>query len=165
MGRRSRLAVDSPAGSMTEPKYELTDEQWSLISNLFPERAVGPKGGRPPAAARPCVEGIIWILRSGARWSDMPERFPSATTCWRRHKEWTESGVWKKAWARLVRLLDREGRINHDEAIADGTFSPAKKGATRSGRPNAARARRSWFSPTQRDSPLLPTRQAPALTK
>ena len=110
MANRSRRAVESPTGSTMEPEFELTDEQWNLIADLFPESSVGPKGGRPRVASRPCAEGILWILRTGAPWKDLPKRFPSPATCWRRLKAWTEAGVWEAAWARLVRRLDREGR-------------------------------------------------------
>jgi len=152
MANRSRRAVELPTGSTMEPEFELTDEQWNLIADLFPESPVGPKGGRPVVASRPCVEGVLWILRSGARWKDLPKCFPSSTTCWRRHKRWTEEGIWAKAWARLTRLLDRQGRVNHDEAMADGTFSPAKKGVKRSARRSGAREPRSWFSSMLRGS-------------
>ena len=128
MSNRSRLAVETPAGSTMDTQYELTDEQWRLISDLFVEAPVGPQGGRPPASSRLCVEGIVWMLRSGARWKDLPRRFPSDTTCWRRLKAWTEAGIWQQAWARLIRLLDRDGRVDHEESFADGTFSAAKKG-------------------------------------
>jgi len=143
MAARSRGAVESPTGSKMEPAFELTNEQWSLIEDLFPEPVVGPQGGRPPVPPRDCVEGIVWMLRSGARWKDVPKCFPSASTCWRRHNEWTKAGIWAQAWERLVQLLDRAGRVNHDEAFADGTFSSAKKGAKRLARPSAARAPRS----------------------
>ena len=116
-------------GSTKELDKQLTDEQWQLIANLFPAKQPSPKGGRPVAPVRDCVEGILWILRTGARWKDMPARFPSATTCWRRLKEWTEAGIWMKAWARLLRKLDRQGRVDWNESMADGTFSSAKKGA------------------------------------
>lgn len=165
MADRSRGAVESPAGSTMEPEFELTDEQWHLISDLFPESGVGPEGGRPTAPARDCVEGILWILRSGARWKDLPRHFPSASTCWRRHRDWTESGVWEKAWSRLTRLLDRRGRIKHEESFADGTFSPAKKGVKRLARRNAVREPRSWFSPMRRDCRLASKPPAPVLTK
>ena len=165
MANRSRGAVESPAGSTMEPDFELTDERWNLISDLFPEPPRRPQGGRPPAPARGCFEGILWILRSGARWKDLPKHFPSSTTCWRRHKEWTEAGVWKTAWARLVRALDRRGRVKHEESFADGTFSPAKKGAKRWARPSAAKARKSWCLPMPKAFPWEPTRPAPVLTK
>lgn len=165
MKKRSSLVVEPPEGSKTEPNFELSDERWQLIKDLFPESPVGPKGGRPVAASRPCVEGILWILRSGARWKDMPTHFPSATTCWRRHRNWTRSGVWRKAWARLVQRLDREGRLNHEESFADGTFSSAKKGVKRLGRQSVARAPRSWCLPMVMASPLASIRQVPAPMK
>ena len=131
MTARSRVAVETPAGSMMEPNFELSDEQWNLIKPFFPEPPRDPRGGRPPAHSRACVEGILWMLRSGARWNDLPKHFPSDSTCWRRHKEWTENGAWQQAWACLARKLDRQGKINHEETFADGTFASAKKGAKR----------------------------------
>lgn len=120
--------ADASLGSRTELEKQLTDEQWSLISNLFPRYTPSSKGGRPPVPARACMEGILWILRTGARWKDLPKEFPSSTTCWRRLQQWTEAGIWEKAWARLLRKLDRKGSIDWDESMADGTFSAAKKG-------------------------------------
>ena len=165
MANRSGRVVKLPTGSTTEPGYELTDEQWHLIADLFPETPVGPKGGRPVVASRPCVEGILWMLRSGARWKDLPKHFPSTTTCWRRHKQWSESGIWEKAWARLARLLDRQGRVKHEEAIADGTFSSAKKGVKRLARPSEVKEPRSWFLPTRLGPHLESTQPALVLTK
>jgi transposase len=100
-----------------------------LIANLFPQAAPSPKGGRPPAPTRDCAEGVLWVLRSGARWKDLPKCFPSPSTCWRRFRDWTEAGIWKQAWARLLRKLDCRGRIDWSESMADGTFASAKKGA------------------------------------
>jgi transposase len=115
-------------GSRTEPKPQLTDEQWLLIADLFPHEPPSPLGGRPPIPPRPCLEGILWVLRSGARWKDLPMHFPSPSTCWRRLRDWAAWGIFQKAWARLLGKLDGLGRINWEEAMADGTFSPAKKG-------------------------------------
>ena len=112
-----------------EPEFELTDDQWGLISDLFDDPPPSPLGGRPRASSRDCFEAIAWVLRTGARWRDLPSHFPSYPTCWRRLKQWTESGLFKRAWARLVNKLDREGKIDREESIADGTFSSAKKGA------------------------------------
>lgn len=125
----NRPEAESSHGSTKELDKQLTDEQWLLIANLFPDPPPSPKGGRPRAPTRDCVEGILWVLRSGARWKDLPQGFPSPPTCWRRFREWTEAGIWKQAWARLLRKLDRGGRIDWSESMADGTFASAKKGA------------------------------------
>lgn len=122
--------ADASLGSRMELEEQLTDEQWQLVAHLFPTKPRSPKGGRPPADTRKCVEAILWVLRTGARWKDVPRCFPSPTTCWRRFKEWTEAGIWGKAWARLLRLLDQEGEIDLEETMADGTFASAKKGVT-----------------------------------
>ena len=129
MSHRSHSAeAESNVGSMMEPEYELTDDQWGLISDLFVDPPASPLGGRPRAPSRACFEAIAWILRTGARWRDLPGHFPSHPTCWRRLKQWSESGLFKKAWSRLVNKLDRQGEIDREESMADGTFSSAKKG-------------------------------------
>jgi len=166
MSRRSRKRrAKARAGSRMEPDPELTDEQWSLIADLFPDQPPSEKGGRPRRTARECFEGILWVLRSGARWKDLPAHFPSPATCWRRFQAWTEAGLWKKAWARLLRKLDRRSRIQWEEAMADGTFSPAKKGANASARPSAARGPRRWSSSTGVAFPSRRRSPAPALMK
>ena len=117
--------MDSDSASL---QPELTDEQWSLISDLFPEKPIGPKGGRPPAKSRACFEGILWVLRSGSRWKDMPSRFPSYATCWRRFAQWSSEGVWDRALKRVLQKLDSAGKLNWAEGFGDGTFASAKKG-------------------------------------
>src|SRR5271168_2599730 len=151
--------------SKTDRRSQITDEQWFLIADLFVEDPPSPAGGRPRIPPRPCLEGIVWVLRSGARWNDLPEHFPSPATCWRRLDEWTKSGVFRKAWARLLRKLDGLRRIRWEEVMADGTFSPAKKGACASARQNAARARSSWCSLTEGGCRSASMSSAPAPTK
>jgi len=166
MGRsRKWQAPGAAAGSTTEPKSELSDEQWSLIADLFPERPRSSKGGRQPAPSRACFEGVCWVLRTGARWEDVPEPFPSGSTCWRRHQEWTNSGIWQKAWSRLLHRLERAGVLDTAESIADGTFCAAKKGVHALAKPNAARAPSSCSSSISKVCPGALTSRAPAHTK
>lgn len=118
-------------GSRTVPPPYLNDEQWLTIADLFPHPPVSPLGGRPRVPPRACLEGVLWVLQSGARWKDLPERYPSPATCWRRLKEWTESGVFEQAWRRLLRKMHRFRKIDWEQALGDGTFCPAKRGAPR----------------------------------
>ncbi len=125
----------------------LTDEQWELIAPLFPhDRSREPrKRGRPPAPNRACLEGILWILQTGAAWRFLPDEFPSPSTCWRRLQCWQEKGIWLDAWRTLLGALDENGRLRWDESFLDGSFAPAKKGALRSGKPSGARERSGWY--------------------
>ena len=63
---------------MRRTKRVLTDEQWERIVPYVPEHPRSPKGGRPPADDRECLEGILWLLRTGARWRDIPVDLPPA---------------------------------------------------------------------------------------
>lgn len=118
----------------------LTDEQWERIEPLLPRLRVGPRGGRPWAESRTCLEGILWVLKTGARWKDLPEGYPSPPTCWRRLKRWEEDGTWVRAWRIFLATLDSKGRLDWSEAFLDGTFFPAKGGARGSGPPRRGRA-------------------------
>jgi transposase len=123
----------------------LTEEQWKKIEPLLPPLQASPKGGPKPIGNRPVFEGILWVLRSGARWRDLPERFPSASTCWRRLRDWEEQGVWEDAWIALIHELDEQGQINWMEIFTDGTFSTAKKGARQWEKPNVERVQSLWW--------------------
>ena len=123
----------------------LTDKQWALISPHLPKAKRNPKGGRPRADDRKCFEGVLWILWTGAPWSALPKEYGSPSTCWRRLRDWEESGVLLELWrAFLAQLNDRE-QVRWDECFADGTFAPAKKGERASARRAKARAPSLWF--------------------
>ena len=142
--RCSTILVDT--GARMELELQLTDEQWGQISELFENPDPNPAGGRPRCSARLCVEGILWVLRTGARWRDMPIGFPSGPTYWRRLKQWTEDGTWDQAWSRLLRKLDRNGSVDHSESMADATFASAKKRVKTSARPSPEKELKRCFS-------------------
>lgn len=105
----------------------LTEKQWAVISNLLPQQKF-TKGGRPRADDKKTFEGILWILRTGAQWSELPPKYGSYATCWRRLKAWEEDGTWEKLWKRLVAMLSQEDKLKLEVGMVDGTFAPAKKG-------------------------------------
>lgn len=118
----------------------LTDKQWDRIAPHLPEHPPSPKGGRPRASDRECLEGILWLLRTGARWRDMPIDLPSGSTCWRRLVEWTGDEVLQHLQGLLVEQLGERGKLDLAELFADATFIRAKRGARRLGKPRLARA-------------------------
>jgi transposase len=130
---------------MAREQSELTDAQWEKIAPIVPELKASARGGPKPIPNRPVFEGILWILRSGVRWQDLPTRFPSPSTCWRRLRDWEAQGVWLKAWRGFLAQLDAPGQLAWSEAFADGSFAPAKKGELASGRRNVARVQSGWW--------------------
>lgn len=125
----------------------LTDAQWEKIRPLLPKR---PRGGRPPSDNRKVLAGILWILRSGARWQDLPEEFPSPSTCWRRLRDWEEQGVWLTIWRAFLAELNEQQQLKWSESFLDGSLAPAKKGAPEWERPSGARGQSGWWWSTAR---------------
>jgi transposase len=125
----------------------LNDWQWEIIQPLLPP-ATG--FGRPRADDRLVLEGILWVLRSGARWRDLPERYPSASTCWRRLRDWEEEDLWLQIWRVFLSALDAQGRLNWDEVFMDGSFASAKKGGSAWVKPNVAKVQSGWWWQTAR---------------
>jgi transposase len=124
---------------------DLTDEQWSVLEPLIPEPPRRADGrGRPWQPAREVLNGILWILRTGAPWKDMPERYPSYQTCHRRFQQWQREGVMDRILWMLAQDLKERGDLDLSECFIDGTFVVAKKGALGWARPSGAKVRSSW---------------------
>lgn len=81
-------------------RYELTDAQWQRIADLLPGKAGDP--GRTGADNRRFVNGVLWVLRSGAHWHDLPERYGKWKTVHKRFTRWAKAGVWEKVFASLT---------------------------------------------------------------
>ena len=128
---------------------ELTKEQWTLIDSLLPADRVRADGrGRPWTDRRQVFNGILWILRTGAPWKDLPERYGKYQTVHRRFQNWVRSGVLERVLLALAKDLRERGGLDLSECFVDGTFVPAKKGGAWLGKPSGARAPRSWASQT-----------------
>lgn len=109
---------------------DLTDEKRKLLEPLMPPvSSRSDPRGRPRRNPREVLDGILWLLRTGAPWKDLPDRYPPYQTCHRWHQRWSQEGVFEDIL--LVLTEDLRDRGGHDirEAFIDGTLSPAKKGA------------------------------------
>lgn len=126
---------------------DLTEEQWRAIEPCFPSnerRAPGRKGGRPWRSPRDVLNGVLWVLRTGAPWADLPGRYPPYQTCHRRFQRWVEKGVLPKVLVALRRDLEQRGGVEDVEGFIDGTYVPAKKGGPASAGAAPATRPRSW---------------------
>lgn len=82
-------------------RYELSDEQWARMASLLPGKAGDP--GRTAADNRLFVNGVLWVLRSGAHWHDLPERYGKWKSVHKRFTRWAKAGRWERVFATLIR--------------------------------------------------------------
>ena len=126
---------------------DLTDEQWEAVRGSIPEperKGTTERGGRPWRDPRDVLNGILWVLRTGAPWADLPRRYPPYQTCHDRFQKWEREGVLDRALAALVEDLRQRGKVDLSEAFIDGTHAGAKRGALQLGSLAAAKRPRSW---------------------
>ena len=126
---------------------DLTDAQWDFIRGSIPdpelERTTN-RGGRPWRDPRDVLNGILWVLRTGAPWADLPRRYPPYQTCHDRFQKWEREGVLDAILAALARDLQQRGKLDLTEAFIDGTHAGAKRGVLRLESLAAAKRPRSW---------------------
>lgn len=108
-------------------RHELTDEQWELVSPLIPRSKA--KTGRPAKDPRLMLNGIFWILGTGAPWRDLPDRFGSCKTVHRYFSQWRRTGVFAKMVEALQVKLDAHGQIDWELWCVDGANVRASRAA------------------------------------
>lgn len=100
------MAVAAAAVDQMVKRYELSNAQWERICDLLPGKAGDP--GRTAADNRQFVNAVLWVLRSGARWSDLPERYGKFKSVHKRFIRWADKGVWEQIFAVLSRDRDND---------------------------------------------------------
>ena len=121
-------------------RYELTDEQWAKIEPLLP--AQKPRTGRPNTDHRQVVNGIVWVVKSGAPWRDLPERYGKVGTVSSRFYRWVAAGVWQKVLDALRGQADAQGQVDWERHMLDGSVVRAHQHAA--GAKKASPRRKHW---------------------
>jgi len=106
---------------------ELSDEQWERLEPLLP--AQKPRTGRPNVGHRQIINGILWVLRTGAPWRDLPERYGPWSTVASRFYRWREAGIWDRIWSQLQSEADEQDQIDWEIHLLDGTVVRAHQHA------------------------------------
>ena len=119
-------------------RHELTDEQWEVLKDLL---APPPKRGRPRRDLRQILNAIFWLLRTGAPWRDLPERYGPWQSAYHWFNRWRREGTWDRMLEALQIRLDRQGRIDWDLWCIDGTSIRASRAAAGAGKRGAHKSR------------------------
>jgi len=111
-------------------RHELSDQEWSIIRAMLPTK---PRG-IPRFDDRRVLNGIFWVLRSGAPWRDLPPIYGPRTTCYNRFVRWRRAGIWDSILQALTRAHDAGVRMidtsmvrvhQHAACIADTAIRPS----------------------------------------
>jgi transposase len=119
-------------------RHRLQDDEWALIADLFPTPA---QTGRPPKKPRDMMDGILWILRSGAPWRDLPREFGKWSTVWEWFDKWNGDGTLDKVLDRLRSSRIDGGHLDGDLWCIDGTSVRAHRCAAGGGKKGIPRNR------------------------
>lgn len=122
-------------------RYELTDEEWNLLKGLFPTQKRGGKWNDH----RITLNGMLWILRSGAPWRDLPERYGKWKSVYHRFNRWRREGLFDRILKALQIRLNKQGKIDWDLWLVDGSNVRASRAAAGA---RKKRGRDSTSSPT-----------------
>ena len=125
-------------------RHELTDAQWERIKGLLPGKPADP--GRTAADNRLFVDAVLYVLKTGVPWADLPDRFGKPNTLWKRYDRWCAAGVWERVgralggppvWVNTVEEADAEGEVQLDSTsvkahpvASTGRRLPAEKKPT-----------------------------------
>ena len=106
---------------------DLSNEKWERLKPILPPQK--PHTGHPANDHRPIVNGILWILRTGAPWRDLPERYGKWTTVSSRFYRWQKDGTWDRILAALQAEGDQQGQLDWELHFVDGTVVRAHQHA------------------------------------
>jgi transposase len=107
-------------------RHELSEVQWERIKDVLPSRK---RRGRPPSDARQMLNGMMWIVRTGAPWRDLLEGFGPWQTVYKRFNRWSRTGVWDRVLGRLQSDADAQGKIDWELFCIDGSVVRASRAA------------------------------------
>lgn len=130
--------------------WEVNDELWSIIQNVLDELDPPAATGRPRTGQREALNGIIYQMRSGVQWNQLPEVFGDDASVHRTMQRWIARGVFERVWALLIENCEELGGVNWEWQSADGAMGKSRFGGIwsdpipRIGRRTAPNAAPSW---------------------
>ncbi len=120
-------------------RYELSDAAWDLVADLFVESR---RNGRPRADDRLILNGVLWVLCSGAAWRDMPERSGPWSTLYQRFRDWRNRGAFNLMLKRLHIRLSEQGLIDLETWMIDSTPVRATRASSGAGKKGGLKNRK-----------------------
>lgn len=115
-------------------RYEISDAAWDLVADLFTHTR---RTGRPRIDDKLMLNGVLWVLCSGAAWRDLPERFGALSTVYQRFRDWRNQGIFDQMLKRLHLKLNERGLIDLQTWMIDSTAVRATRASSGAGKKGA----------------------------
>ena len=106
----------------------MSDALWERIEPLLPLDEMGPKGGRPWKSARDCMDGILYVLRTGCQWKSMPRTYGAPSTVHDRYQRWVKDGVFERLWKHGLAEYDESCGVQRRCQAMDGDMTKSPLG-------------------------------------
>lgn len=109
---------------------EISTALFKKIEPLLPTFVASAKGGRPRVSDEMALNGIVFVLRTGMPWEELPQElgFGSGMTCWRRLRDWQAAGVWHELHLALINELRKADKLDFSRFSMDGASVPSPRG-------------------------------------
>lgn len=104
---------------------DLSEAEWRVLKGLLPIDAANRGRGRPPKENRSIINGILWRLRRGTPWRDVPPKYGNWNTIYRRFRRWSEAGVWEAVSVTLAEIMADSGHCSIDSTTVRAHVSAA----------------------------------------
>lgn len=114
--------------------WEVSDALWDIIQKILDELDPPAATGRPRTGQRQALNGIIYQMRSGVQWNQLPRQFGDDSSVHRTMQRWMAKGVFARIWAELIENCEELGGVDFQWQSADGAMGKARWGGTMSGR-------------------------------
>ena len=123
------LAAATTTAEKDDPTiWRVDDPLWALLEPILKSDKPRKKPGRPRRDDRAIFDGLIWLARTGAQWSQLPREFGPKSTVHARFSEWIETGALERAWAVLLQAYDKAIGLDWSWQAADGCIVKAPLG-------------------------------------
>ena len=122
MARRKREVKPLPT------IWKVNDELWSIIENILNELDAPARTGRPRTGQREALNGIIYVMRTGCQWNQLPDEFGDDSSVHRTMQRWIGKGVFQRIWAVLIENCEELGGVDWEWQSADGALGKARFG-------------------------------------
>jgi putative transposase len=117
--------------------WRANDELWEIVQSILEELDAPARTGRPRTGQREALDGIIYVMRTGGQWNQLPREFGDDSSVHRTMQRWIARGVFQSIWAIFIENCDELGGVNWEWQSADGAMGKARFGGI-------------WSAPTQR---------------